>query len=117
MKNTILAILLFSFTYGNSQSPAGIYTDVTKAGKQTDSLILNADSTYRYAFYYPKYEVSEYYTGKWSYSENTIFLYNSGMKQPAFILTPTINNGIIVQLHVTEAKLRKRKKGQILLRI
>ena len=116
MKNGIFFILLFSCIHGYSQSPVGVYTDLSKAEKQTDSLILNADSSYRYAFYYPKYGVSEFYEGTWSYKDNTIILNNSGMKQAAFILTATISNGSITQLLVTNAKLRKGKKGQVLLK-
>ena len=116
MKNGIFFILLFSCIHGYSQSPIGIYTDLSKAEKQTDSLILNADSSYRYAFYYPKYQVSEYYEGTWRYKDNTLFLNNSGLKQTAFILTATMSNGMITQLQVTKAKLRKSKKDQVLLR-
>ena len=116
MKNGIFFILLFFCLQGFSQSPIGVYTDLSKAEKQTDSLILNADSSYRYAFYYPKYQVSEYYEGTWRYKDNTLFLNNSGLKQAAFILTATISNGGITQLLVTNAKLRKGKKGQVLLK-
>ena len=119
-QNTMIKILttfflfLLFFSPCQSQSLVGIYLDESNALKETDSLYLNSDSTYRYAFYYPKYGYSEYYAGKWRYVNNQILLDNSRMKEPAFILIPTITNGLLTELHMIAAKLRKKKKGQIL---
>ena len=111
----IMNLFLLGFFSANSQSFFGLYIDETNL-KEIDSLILYPDSTYRYAFYYPKYSVSEYYLGNWKYVNNKIVLGNSGMKAPAFILTPIISETVPKELVMTSAKLRKRKKGQILTR-
>lgn len=100
----------------SAQNVIGTYVDLTKSDKEIDSLILLPDSTYRYAFYYPKYTVSEYYTGKWKYFNGEIILENAGMSKPAFVLTPVIDQQNVTQVLMTKAKLRKKKKGQVLIR-
>ncbi len=110
---SLLSVMCISL---NAQNVVGTYVDLTQSDKEIDSLILLSDSTYRYAFYYPKYAVSEYYTGKWNYVNGEIILENAGLSKPAFILTPLINQEKVIQLQMREAKLRKKKKGQVLKR-
>ena len=111
---TILTVI---FLRVDAQDITGTYVDLRKSDKEIDSLILLPDSTYRYAFYYPKYTVSEYYSGKWKYVNGEIILENAGMSKPAFVLTPVLNQQKVTQVVMTEAKLRKKKKGQVLNRV
>jgi hypothetical protein len=104
MKSFLSAVFILSLTLSFAQSKPLPKTGKTKPGSpvapsmplpplagkyggkqadgRTDSLVLRADSTYRFAEYQPAMSTPESFSGKWKVKKNDIFLYAGNDPDP-----------------------------------
>ena len=96
-----------------AQELPGVYTNKSNLPRHVDTLYIDANGTFKYLFYYPADDVSEYYTGTWTADEVHLYLTTPAKESPDFVLDIYDKKSIVYKLVLTKAPGHRDLKGNV----